>query len=384
MASKVVTAVIVIILMGLSGVTGYYLGSTLNPRIETQTVIQYVQVPPPTNRSIIDMIGRNITVPYTINRVLCAGPMEMELVYMIAPEKLAGLSFTYNGAGMSYTPGEPLKPLVPEFMKPLPVVGGWFGTQTGNFETFIGLRPDIILDGQHKPTDINDFQAKFGNITVVELNSSWSNTISGYTDAIRFVGDLLGVSDKAQSLINYYHDAMDYVNSITSQLNDSTKVKVYYAEGKDGLSTDPKGSMHTDLMRFCGAINVADVNLLPGYGMSSVSPEQILSWNPDVIIIGRGSQFSLYKTVLSNTTWSSINAVINNRVYVRPDNPFSWFDGPPGPMQIVGMYWMVHTLYPAQTSGLDLVSHVKLFYSEFIHYNLNDTEVADLLSNPKI
>ena len=80
------------------------------------------------------MLGRNITVPTTINRVLTCGPIEMELVYMIAPDKLAGLSFTWNGGT-----GDPsgLPPLVPDKYMNLPVVGGWFGTQTGNYETFI-------------------------------------------------------------------------------------------------------------------------------------------------------------------------------------------------------------------------------------------------------
>ena len=83
------------------------------------------------------MFGRQVTVPTTINRVLTDGPIEMELVYLIAPDKLAGLSFTFNG-----------KPaLVPDKYSSLPVVGGWFGTQTGNYETFIAAKPDIILEG---------------------------------------------------------------------------------------------------------------------------------------------------------------------------------------------------------------------------------------------
>jgi iron complex transport system substrate-binding protein len=114
--------------------------------------------------------------------------------------------------------------------------------------------------------------------------------------------------------------------------------------------------------------------------MASVSPEQLLQWNPSIIIIGRGSQASVYQTVMSNTTWSSISAVVNGKVYVRPDNPYSWYDGPPGPMQIVGMYWMVHLLYPVQTSGLNLASQVETFYSEFMHYDLNSTQVASLLA----
>ena len=93
--------------------------------------------------------------------------------------------------------------------------------------------------------------------------------------------------------MKYYNDAMNYVKSITSQIPDSAKVKVYYAEGNDGFSTDPSGSQHTQLLDFCGAKNVAKVTLLPGYGMASTTLEQILLWDPDMILIGRGSQASL-------------------------------------------------------------------------------------------
>jgi iron complex transport system substrate-binding protein len=266
-------------------------------------------------------------------------------------------------------------------MSGVPVVGGWFGTQTGNFETFIGERPDIIIDSQHSNmTSLATFEQNFAGIPVVELNSSWANDVTTYSAAITFVGNLLGVPQQAQLLLSYYQNALNYVNNVTSQIPVSARVKVYYAEGNNGLSTDPLGSMHTQLLAFCGGINVANVTLLPGYGMASVSPEQILLWNPSIIIIGRGSQASLFAAVMSNTTWSTVSAVVNHEVFVRPDNPFSWFDGPPGPMQILGMYWMVHTLYPAQTVGLDLSGQVKTFYSEFMHVTLNDTQVALLLA----
>ncbi len=258
----------------------------------------------------MDMTGRNVTIPTTINRVLTTGPVEMELVYMLAPAKLAGLSFTYNGAP---TAGEAFPPLVPDNMSGLPMVGGWFGTQTGNFETFIGERPDIILDAQEDNViSIATLQQDFASIPVVELNSTWADNVTTYAAAITFVGNLLGVQQQAQSpreLLSIH--AMNYVNNITSQIPVSARVKVYYAEGSNGLSTDPLGSMHTQLLAFCGGINVANVTLLPGYGMASVNPEQILPWNPSMIIIGRGSQASLYQTVMSNTTWSSISAVVN-------------------------------------------------------------------------
>lgn len=329
-----------------------------------------------TTRTITDMFGRVVTVPTTINRVLTDGPIEMELVYLIAPDKLAGLSFTFNGK----------PPLVPDKYSSLPVVGGWFGTQTGNYETFIAAKPDIILEGT-KPS-IDERQQKFGSIPVVGVSagSSASNyeddALTQYENEIRFLGELLGAQKSAESLITYYKDAMSYVNKIVATVPDAEKIKVYYAEGKDGFSTDPVGSMHTRLLEFCGGKNVADVTLKPGYGMAETSLEQIALWDPDMIIIGRGSQATLYQTITTDSRWSELRAVKNKQVFLRQDNPLSWFDGPPGPCQMVGMYWMVNKLYPDKTQKLDLKAKVKEFYTKFFHYDLTDDQVATLLANP--
>ena len=334
----------------------------------TTTTTAPTTTPAATTRVITDMYGRKVTVPAVINRVLASGPVEMELVFMLAPDKLAGLAFTFNGA----------IPLVPDKYTKLPVVGGWFGTTTGNYETFIAANPDIILEGSS--TNIAERQTKFGSIPVVGVDEG--DLMFNYKAAITFLGDLLGVPQQAADLVNYYTDASLYVSSIVSQIPASSRVKVYYAEGKDGLSTDPLGSQHTALMAFCGGSNVASVALLPGMGQAAATMEQILLWDPDMIIIGRGTQADLYKTVMTDPRWSTLRAVKNGKVFVRPDNPLSWFDGPPGPCQILGMYWMVNKLYPDQTKGLDLNSKIKEFYSKFLHYQLTDAQVTTLLANP--
>jgi iron complex transport system substrate-binding protein len=116
--------------------------------------------------------------------------------------------------------------------------------------------------------------------------------------------------------------------------------------------------------------------------MAEASMEQILLWDPDMIIIGRGSQASLYQTITNDLRWAGLRAVQEGKVFLRPDNPFSWFDGPPGPCQILGMYWMVNLLYPDQTRDLDLNSKIGEFYSDFLHYDLSTSEIDKLLSNP--
>ncbi len=378
-----VCVVILVILAGCGTESSPSQSSATTPAVSftTSTATPVVSSKPVTSlaatRIITDMYGRTLTVPSTINRVLTSGPVEMEMVYLLAPDKLAGLSFTFNGN----------PPLVPEKYKNLAVIGGWFGTQTGNYETFIAANPDIILEGTE--ANIKERQEKFGDIPVVGLYAGDKQTnyaddsLTGYEGEIRFLGELLNVQSQAEKLIAYYKGAMDYVNKIVATIPEKDKIKVYYAEGKEGFSTDPEGSMHTRLLEFCGGINVAQVTLKPGYGMADASLEQIMLWDPDMIIIGRGSQATLYKTILTDTRWSQLRAVKNKKVEIRPDNPFSWFDGPPGPSQIVGMYWMINKLYPNKTADLDLKARVKEFYSQFYHYNLTDAELTKLLANPE-
>ena len=59
------------------------------------------------------------------------------------------------------------------------------------------------------------------------------------------------------------------------------------------------GSMHTRLLAFCGGRNLTEVTLKPGYGIAETSMEQIVLWDPDMIIIGCGSQATLYQTVMT-------------------------------------------------------------------------------------
>lgn len=313
------------------------------------------------------MYGRNVTIPTNITKVLVCGPVEMQMVYMLAPDLLAGLTFTFNG-NPTY---------VPEKYSNLPVVGGWYGKSTGNYETFMQYAPDIILTGDN--TTIDERQEKFGTIPVVGVYCG--NLLTNYKEEILFLGELFGVQEQAQKLLTFYEDAMSYVIDKTFNIQDDKAVTVYYAEGSDGLLTDPAGSMHTLLLSFCGGKNIANVTLLSGMGQSTVSMEQVLLWNPQMIIIGRSAQLTTYNYIMSNSTWQQIDAVKNNKVYIRPDNPCSWFDGPPGVGQILGMYWMVHTLYPSLTTDLDLNAKVTEFYSNFYHYDLTSEELALLMTN---
>ena len=326
-----------------------------------------------TTRTITDMYGTKITVPAVINRVISTGPVETQLIYILAPEKLVGLSSAWDGSPASFIPNQ---------YSSIPVIGN-ASNGSFNFEAAIATKPDVVLEGKTKNLDTD--RQKFGTIPVVGLNAG-DDLLTMYEPEIRFVADLLGVPERGDALIAYYKSTMDYVKSVVSTIPDAEKVRVYYAEGNDGLQTDATGSWHTNLLTFCGGINVANVAVSNTSQAVQVSMEQIYSWNTadpiDMIIIGRTSQASTYKAILNSSTWQQLPCVKAGFVYVRPDNPTSLFDGPPGYGQILGMYWMLHTLYSARTANMHLMDKVKEFYSEFFHYDLTNQQLDILLANP--
>ncbi|MDD1727878.1 MAG: ABC transporter substrate-binding protein [Methanospirillum sp.] len=320
-------------------------------------------------RTITDMVGRQVTVPTEIDSVLGTSPPTSEAVYMINPDTLIGLNFAFNDTNY-----------VSEKYRNLPNVGGQQMGNALNYETFLSMKPDIILFGSSPGTNvsdtIDDMQRKLYPIPVVGVIDA--TNAKEYGPGIIFLGDLLDQKEKASELNTFYDTMYKTVTEKVATIPEDQRVRVYYAEGPDGLKTDPEVSDHAQLITICGGKNVAEVNEKGAGGMSPVSIEQVLSWNPDLILAG-DSRF--YKSVLSDPNWKDINAVKNKNVFLIPNQPFGWIDRPPGVNRIIGIPWLAQAFYPDLFADMDLSVYIKEFYSKFYHYDLSDDEINDIITS---
>lgn len=349
---------IIIVIIAIVGVFAGYL--TYNNPVSSNGTVK-----------LVDMTNRTVYVPAQINKVLATSPPTTDLVYMLAPDKLAGWNYNLTAEELKYTPSQ---------YQNLPVVGGWYSTFQGNPETFIAQNPDIILydwamHGNSSPT-MDGMQQMMGNIPVVGLQSSTNAT--NYTPSIQFTGKLLGATKNADKLVDFYNSVLQPVETTVSTIPQDQKVRVYYAEGSAGLQTDPSGSQHSQLIDLCGGINVAQVPLKQGNGMSDVNMEQVLQWNPDVIITNN-PQF--YSEVYTNSSWQNVKAVSDHKVYLAPTAPLGWFDRPPGVNIIIGIPWTAKVLYPDKFKNFNMTKLTKQFYADFYHVNLTDDDVRTIMSN---
>jgi iron complex transport system substrate-binding protein len=316
------------------------------------------------NGQISDMAGRSVQIPPQINKIASLSYSVTVEIYMLAPDKLVGWDSNRTTTENLYMP---LK------YQNLPIMGG--GKKDANYETYLSNGPDVVFVGHGGPIDdINKLQEKLGSVPLLDVEGD--NNITSLPESIKFLGMALGEQEKSIELISFYNNVLNRVNSTSSTIPYTEKKRVYYARDSTGLMTNPEGSTHTQLIELSGGINVAQVPLTKG--SIGVSMEQILNWNPDVII---ASDPSFYNNVYSNPLWQNVKAVKDKQVYLVPNSPFNWFEGPPGANTIIGIPWTAKVLYPDKFKDIDLKNLTKEYYSNFYHFNLTDDQVSNILSS---
>ena len=317
-------------------------------------------------RIITDLGGRKVEIPSKINTVFVDKHCAM-LVYSVAPEMAVNYVFKVSDAAKQYLPKD--------YYENKPYTDG-------AAEEIIKLHPDIVfMADELSPLIIdkaNKMQAKV-NIPVVLLEMNMFK----YKEDLAFMGDILGKQKEANVISDFVKTYLDKIQELAKQIPEKDKLKIYYAEGPNGLNTDPSGSKHSQIIDFVGATNVAKVGIVPGMGMSQASMEQVLIWQPEIILVWTGNAEHLvtYNYVTTDPLWSKIDAVKKNQVYQIPWLPFGWFDRPPGTNRIIGCIWTANLLYP-NIYKFDMVKVTQEYFQKFYHFNLSEADAKKLL-NPK-
>lgn len=315
-------------------------------------------------REVVDMAGRRMAVPLVIKKVYSTRPGSVVL-YAVAPDLMVNRSLWMTDGSEKFMSEAYLK---------LPFADG-------SAEEIIKFHPDVIISYFNiNPRSIEEadrLSAKTGvPVFMVDMD------MKRYQKAFAAMGELLGRKEQTDRMSRYVETWLNPVFDKAGKISDSAKKRIYYAEGNMGLNTDPSGSFHSEVIDLVGGVNVAKVQLLSGKGMSGVSMEQILQWNPDVVIVwtGMGPALTTYRNISNDPLWAKLPAVREHRIYQVPCQPFGWFDRPPGTNRILGALWLANLLYP-EVYHIDLERATREYFSLFFHRDLSDAELREI-QNP--
>lgn len=325
-------------------------------------------------RQITDHAGRELTIPTAdkLERIYFTSPLAQVWVFSLNPDKQGGTSSQFTNDQLE---------LLPEGMADLEYMGAIDANAVIDAEMLRAEDIQLIFSisgvalTESNISDAEELQ-ELTEIPVVLVDGSFDKIADSY----RFVGDIMGEQDRAEEVAAYCEQKYQEVTDAVAKIPDDEKISIYYAEGVEGLQTDPEESQHALTFKLAGAKNVAQVGV-QAFGMSNVDMERIRAWDPEVIFAwdeeNHGGADQLIRT---SSDWANITAVRNERVYTVPGTPFNWVDRPPGINRLLGIQWVANVLYP-QYYDVDMVEVVKDFYKQMYWVDIDDAKAKELLGN---
>ena len=312
---------------------------------------------------VTDATGRALSIPATVTRVFPAGPPAAILLYTLAPDLLLGWPRPNRAEECAY--------LLPDICE-RPTVGRLTGRgNTANLEVVLKLKPDLILD-------VGSTRATFVSLAkrVQEQTGIPYALLDGRFDAIPAtyakLGELVRRPDAAKKLTDYAEHTLKTISGRIADIPQKKRPRVYYARGPRGLVTGLGGSINVETIEFL-AQNVAGGQ---HGGLANVSIEQVLVWNPEVIIT---IDQDFAANVQNDPGWAALAAVKAGRVHLSPKMPFGWVDFPPSVNRLIGLWWLAKILYPDRFPE-DMTKLTREFYTMFYHRTPSDAQIAHVLA----
>ena len=321
------------------------------------------------SRTFSDISGKTITLPEQITRIYGSAPPITFMIYVIDDAPLIGVNFPQTNQDNTY--GD--KFLSKHFMS-LPILGGWHGNNTPNLESIIAAKPEVIVTWD-TPL-LNEKTAKDLariNIPALKVNIDDSRN---YPEVFRYLGKVMHKEERANALANMAQTYLDELKTFVASIPEKERTKVYYAEGPFGLQTECDVSFHSEPLMLAGGNLVHKCVQNSVIGMQEVSFEQVLTYNPDVIIVQNPA---FYKTIFEDKKWTMLKAVKDKKVYLIPKTPFNWTDRPPSFMRIIGAHWIASKLYPTRYP-YNIQDKVRAYYQLFFGVALSDEDLKTYFS----
>ncbi|HWQ66469.1 MAG TPA: ABC transporter substrate-binding protein [Methanospirillum sp.] len=328
--------------------------------------------------TVTDIAGREVTLPANINNILALyGPAYEKIVILDAEDKIAmGADYHKTHASWAH--------VIYKRLDSLPVMSN---PTDPNAEEVLKLSPDVVfLFGNNKVVE------KITSLGIPVICSVGNATkLEALKDQIRVYGNVLGAEEtkRAEEYCSYFDEKLKNVLSKTSSIPEDERPKVYVTSGIP-LRTRVGNSIMGDTVAKAGGEYVAK-DLLNA--TANINPEQLVAWNPDIIIIDHAPDLpdpsssstsntpnaqAIKEEFMTKPEFQSINAVKNDKVYICPMGAFFWDAGQQGILQLE---WMAQIFHPDLFKDLDMKKEITEFYSKFFRYDLTSDEVDRIMNH---
>jgi len=357
--------------------------------------------------TLLDMVDRIVTIQKPIDRVatISDGLVESTMIVFGVEDKLVGLGshclglenyeFTYNttsGDEFTCSGGNHIAVALYPELKDLPLISQ-YGTGL-NCETLAGLDPDIVIliAGDCTcgccDTDENTMKSvemiESLDIPVVVLSTPYccDADIGAVYESIRVLGGVFNKWSEAEDLASSLEDEIEFVKDRTEDISDDEKPRVLYI----GLSTlygdgATVGLVFgTDKMESIFLEDIVNAkNAFDGIGQPSMSAEQIIALDPDIMILSTWGGYHPAREVYEGESLMDLQdmrVVQEKQVYSLPWNPCRCSERLEFPIDLM---IEAKVCYPDRFSDVTVSDWVIDFYMEV--YGVDEDTAEELRSS---
>ncbi len=307
--------------------------------------------------TVVDQAGRTVEIPEVPTRVASAFAVATAYVYAL------GAGDHVVGARYLGIPDSAVARVVMARLDPQWESKGFPGDV--NVEAVVALRADLMVAGVRQ-LGLADLLGDVGIPAVVYA----AETFAAVREATELTGRILGREETAGGLIAVFDDLLAEIRRAVPA--EAVLCRVLFV-GNAPLRVAPSAMYQSQLIALAGG--EAAAGDLVGTSWQNVSPEQILLWDPDVIVIASYGTVTP-ATYLDDPVFQGIRAVKTGRVYKMPQLLFAWDN--PIPESVLGIIWLAELLHPGSLP-MTLGEYAVMIYHDFYGVELTAEEVASII-----
>lgn len=315
-------------------------------------------------KTITDMNGTEVEVPAEVNSVINLFPSNNQIMILLgATDKQVAYTSKIRTPGFRW-----MQIINPDILEK-PAVG-LEGSVTA--EELLLYNPDFVITPTQ--TDAETYR-EAGLATAMML----FNDMDGLKHVITNLATALGgtAPERADKYLTYLDGNIQLVQERLADVKEEDKPVVHYVDGQSGSTaflTSGTETFQEEWLTLAGG-RLATKDLFKGMS-KEITPEQLLTLDPDYILVGGHKQAVATEALLNDPSLQGLQAVQNDKVIRIPQGTFQWdrFSSEVA-LQIL---WTAKTLYPDLFEDIDMKEETINFYKEFLDYDLS-SEYADAI-----
>lgn len=311
-------------------------------------------------RTITDALGREVTVPAAVEKIVPLGNTPRMISYLGLAGKVVGI----GDCERAKSPLQAYAYVNRELWKDLPIVGSDSMGETSYYpEELIQTAPDVIVCTYGLDT-VQDIERQTGLPVVAVTDASLFTP--KYEDSLRILGEVCGVSERAEAVVEFINSCISDLRTRTENIPDDDKPSILAAaatfKGSHGIEGVYSNYAVFDVISVNDVTrNMTDTGVAGGL---LVDKEQILAWDADLIFLDYSGVELVRQDMAENPDfYTQLKAFRNGDVYQCPNSTWHWSNVE---IPLVSAYYMGSLLYPEAFADVDFEAKASEIFEFFL------------------